>query len=233
MIKTNKKVITIDGPAASGKTSVGKKVADHFGFLFLDTGLMYRAVTWCALNEKIPINEEELVSKLAERIVIDIFPPSKQDGRVNDVIVNNQDVTWDITRQEVNNNVSKVSAYAWVRSAMTLHQRRIGNKGDVVMVGRDIGTIVMPNAKWKFYLEASPEERARRRYQELLQQGSIQSYNQILKSIIERDEMDSSRELAPLKPADDAIIIRTDQKTLDEVVMIIINSIENEEDKYV
>lgn len=221
--------ITIDGPAASGKTSVGKKVADKLGLFFLDTGIMYRAVTLAALNLGIPISDEKSISSLAENIVIEINNPTKNDGRINDIFVNNRDVTWEIRDQKVNENVSQVSTYRRVRKAMTLQQRRIGEKGNIVMIGRDIGTVVMPRAEWKFFLSASPEERARRRLLEMNKNDKSITFESIIKSIRERDEIDSSRELAPLKPADDAIIIDTDGKSCDEVTNLIIRSIEDKE----
>ena len=221
--------ITIDGPAASGKTSVGKKVADKLGLFFLDTGIMYRAVTLAALNLGIPISDEKSISSLAENIVIEINNPTKNDGRINDIFVNNRDVTWEIRDQKVNENVSQVSTYRRVRKAMTLQQRRIGEKGNIVMIGRDIGTVVMPRAEWKFFLSASPEERARRRLLEMNKNDKSITFESIIKSIRERDEIDSSRELAPLKPADDAIIIDTDGKNCDEVTNLIIRSIEDKE----
>lgn len=221
--------ITIDGPAASGKTSVGKKVADKLGLFFLDTGIMYRAVTLAALNLGISISDEKSISSLAENIVIEINNPTKNDGRINDIFVNNRDVTWEIRDQKVNENVSQVSTYRRVRKAMTLQQRRIGEKGNIVMIGRDIGTVVMPRAEWKFFLSASPEERARRRLLEMNKNDKSITFESIIKSIRERDEIDSSRELAPLKPADDAIIIDTDGKNCDEVTNLIIRSIEDKE----
>jgi len=228
-VNIKKITITIDGPAASGKTSVGKKVADKLGLFFLDTGIMYRAVTLAALNLGIPISDEKSISSLAENIVIEINNPTKNDDRINDIFVNNRDVTWEIRDQKVNENVSQVSTYRRVRKAMTLQQRRIGEKGNIVMIGRDIGTVVMPRAEWKFFLSASPEERARRRLLEMNKNDKSITFESIIKSIREPDEIDSSRELAPLKPADDAIIIDTDGKNCDEVTNLIIRSIEDKE----
>jgi len=202
--------IAIDGPAASGKSTLGKCLADALGYLFFDTGVMYRAVTWAALDRHIAIEDEPGVTILAEQILIDIRPPSKSDGRNCDILVDGQDITWKIRSPEVDAAVSPVSAYVGVRRALTAQQRRIGLRGQVVMVGRDIGTVVMPDAQLKVYLDASAEERARRRYQETLQRGQAANYEAILNAMRRRDQIDSTRAVAPLRPADDAVIIGSD-----------------------
>jgi len=211
-------VIAIDGPAASGKSTLAEKLALRLGFFYFDTGVMYRAVTLAALDECVDVNDEESITALSNRIQIDVQPPSRKDGRVMDVLVDGRDITWEIRTPRVDQNVSPVSAYAGVRTAMTEQQRRIGRRGDVVMVGRDIGTVVFPDAQYKIYLDASPEERAWRRYHEKIGRGEAASYDEILASIKRRDKIDSTRSVAPLKPAADAIIIDTDGKTIDEVM---------------
>jgi len=210
-------LIAIDGPAASGKSTLAEKIALELGFFYFDTGVMYRAVTLAALRQNIPLEDETRVSTLAASIQIDVQKPSQADGRVMDVFVNGEDVTWQIRTPEVDRNVSRVSAYVGVRKAMTEQQRRIGERGQMVMVGRDIGTVVFPDAAWKIYLEASPEERAKRRYEENQKRGESLSYEEILTSIRKRDAVDSSRAIAPLKPAPDAIAIDSDGKTIDQV----------------
>jgi len=217
--------IAIDGPVASGKSTVGQRLARRLGYLYFDTGVMYRAVTWAALHEVIPIEDEAAVGALAERIVISVTPPSVDDNRQYDVIVDDQDVTWEIRTPPVEKNVSPVSAYPTVRRAMTQQQRAIGLRGDVVMVGRDIGTVVLPDADLKIYLDASVEERARRRYQEKLDRGEVVDDRQVLEATRRRDEIDSTRATAPLKPADDAIILPTDDLRIDEVVQAIVDII--------
>lgn len=212
------KTITIDGPAASGKTTLGKKLAEKLGYLFFDTGVMYRAVTWVALENGVSMDDEKTITNLAEGIVIDVLPPSKTDGRDNDILVNGKDITWHIRRPEVDANVSQVSAYPGVRKALSDQQRRIGLRGNVVMVGRDIGTVVLPEAEMKFYLDASVEERARRRYLEAKQRGEHISYNKILEGMKRRDRIDSTREIAPLRPADDAIVLVSDRLDADQVL---------------
>ncbi len=210
-------IIAIDGPAASGKSTLGRRLADALGYLFFDTGVMYRAVTWGALQRGIPITDEAAVTALAESAQIDVRPPSKEDGRPCDVLLDGVDVTWETRRPEVDANVSPVSAYPGVRRALTIQQRRIGLRGRVVMVGRDIGTVVLPEADLKVYLDASPEERARRRYLEIINRGETADYEQILAGVRKRDEIDSGRAVAPLRPAEDAVILDSDQLDADQV----------------
>jgi cytidylate kinase len=210
-------IIAIDGPAASGKSTLGHKLAKALGYLYFDTGVMYRAVTWLALTQGIEISDETAITRLAESAKIDVRPPSIQDGRAYDVIVDKQDITWDIRRPEVDGNVSPVSVYAGVRKALSTQQRQIGLRGNVVMVGRDIGTVVLPEAGLKIYLDASAEERARRRYKELLQRGESADYDAILQVILTRDQIDSNREVAPLRPAADAYILCSDGLDADQV----------------
>jgi len=221
----SKITIAIDGPAASGKSTVGEQVANRLGFLFFDTGIMYRAVTLAVLQRGIDPKLEDAVSQLAQTVQIDILPPRILDGRKADVLLDGKDVTWDVRSREVEANVSVVSSYKGVRDAMTEQQRRIGMRGNVVMVGRDIGTVVFPNADLKIYLEASAEERARRRYQELVHRGVSAEYEQILASTRQRDEIDKNRTIAPLRPADDATILMTDDVPVEEVVETILTLI--------
>ena len=214
-------IIAIDGPAASGKSTVGKKLADELGYLFFDTGVMYRAVTWVALQRGVSIPDEAAVTALAEETEIDIRPPSQDDGRNCDILAEGQDITWDIRLPEVEAHVSQVSAYPGVRKALSAQQRRIGRRGQVVMVGRDIGTVVLPEADLKIYLDASAEERARRRYQELIDRGEQADYDEILFAMRRRDQIDSTRAIAPLRPAQDAIILDTDRLNVDQVLNVI------------
>ncbi|MDP2964459.1 MAG: (d)CMP kinase [Pelolinea sp.] len=210
--------IAIDGPAASGKSSVGLRLAKQLGYLFLDTGVMYRAVTWAALTKGIDIFDESKVSELASNIMIKIDQPSIDDGRVNDIYVDGVDLTWKIKEQGVNDHVSQVSKYHGVRNTLTLQQQKIALQGNIVMVGRDIGTVVLPNTNRKFFLNASVEERAKRRYEEEIRRGGNPNNTEILDNVIKRDKIDSTRDLAPLVPANDAIIIDTNNKNIDQVV---------------
>jgi cytidylate kinase len=212
------KIITIDGPAASGKSTLGQKLAQDLGYLYFDTGVMYRAVTLLALRQGLDINDEAAITAMAEQVQIDVRPPSIQDGRAYDVIVDGQDITWDIRRPEVEAQVSPVSAYPGVRKALSAQQRHIGVRGQVVMVGRDIGTVVLPEAELKIYLDASVEERARRRYLELLKRNEPADYRQILNAMRRRDRIDSHRKVAPLRPASGAHILCSDGLDADQVL---------------
>jgi cytidylate kinase len=215
--KNKPSIIAIDGPAASGKSTIGKRLADELGYLFFDTGVMYRAITWLALQRKLDMRDKAAITALAESVPIDVQPPSQNDGRACDVIVDGKDITWQTRRPEVDANVSVVSAYPGVRRALSAQQRRIGQRGQVVMVGRDIGTVVLPDADLKIYLDASAEERARRRYDEIIARGESADYDEILAKVIERDRIDSTRDVAPLKAAEDAVIVDSDNLNADEV----------------
>ena len=210
-------IIAIDGPAASGKTTLGRRLADSLGYLFFDTGVMYRAVTWIVLQHGLKVQDETAVTHLAETVQIDVRPPSKEDGRACDVLAGGVDITWETRTPEVEANVSPVSAYRGVRQALAAQQRRIGLRGRVVMVGRDIGTVVLPEADLKIYLDASDQERARRRYLEIINRGGKADYEQILAGVRMRDKIDSTRAFSPLRPAGDAIILDSDKLNADEV----------------
>lgn len=212
------KIIAIDGPAASGKSTVGKKLADHLGYLYFDTGVMYRAVTLAALRRGLALEDESAITKLAEEVRIDVNLPSMENGRSYIVLLDGEDITNAIFQPEIDKNVSLVSAYPGVRRALTAQQRRIGLRGEVVMVGRDIGTVVLPEADLKVYLDASVEERARRRYLEYRAHGEPPSMEEITESMRKRDLIDSTREAAPLKLAQDAIKLDTDELSADQVL---------------
>ncbi len=212
------KIIAIDGPAASGKSTLGKRLSEQLGYLFFDTGVMYRAVTWAGLQRGIKVDDEAAISILAESVNIDVRPASIEDGRSYDVLVEGQDVTWAIRKPEVDGSVSVVSAYPGVRKALAAQQRRVGLRGDVVMVGRDIGTVVLPEADLKIYLDASVEERARRRFAEMIARGEPAMYEKVLQSMKARDQIDSTRQVSPLRPAQDAVILDSNQMSVDQVV---------------
>lgn len=201
-------VIAIDGPAASGKTTVGKLLAEALGYLFLDTGCMYRAATLAVLQQGVDVHDETAVTQLVHTIDIDIQAINgEKDGRQYTVLLNGRDVTWEIRSPQVDANVSYVSKYLGVREEMVRRQRAFGKRGRVIMVGRDIGTVVMPDAPLKLYINASPEERARRRQHDRSKQGHIADYDAILADVIRRDQIDSNRIHSPLKPAADAVHI--------------------------
>ena len=205
--------IAIDGPAASGKSTIGALLAKRLGYIYFDTGVMYRAVTWAALDSGLDIGAEAAVTRLAEQVRIDVLSPTVSDGRQYTVLCDGRDVTWPIRSPEVDRAVSPVSAYPGVRTAMTAQQRRIGLAGRVVMVGRDIGTVVLPEADLKIYLDACVQERAHRRLLEIEARGESADSQAVLLGLIKRDQIDSGRVTAPLRPAEDAVII--DSTTLD------------------
>ncbi len=218
--------IAIDGPAASGKSTLGCLLARKLKYLYLDTGVMYRAVTWLCLQAGVNISDEAVVTAVAQEAVIDVRPPSRRDGRVNDVLAKGKDITWEIRTPQVDAAVSPVSAYAGVRAAMTAQQRRIGLRGKVVMVGRDIGTVVLPDADLKIYLDASLEERARRRYAEVTGRAEPADLAEITNSLRRRDEIDSTREVAPLRAAEDAVCINSDGLTIQDVLKKVLGLIQ-------
>ena len=210
-------IIAIDGPAASGKSTLGLRLAQALPYLFFDTGVMYRAITWLALNRGINVKDEIAVTVLAQNMPIEVAPASTPDGRACDVFVEGKDITWQTRTPEVEINVSVVSAYRGVRGALSQQQRRIGRRGKIVMVGRDIGTVVLPDADLKIYLDASAEERARRRYEEILARGGEADYDEILAKVKERDRIDSTRDVAPLRIAEDAVVLNSNHLSAEEV----------------
>lgn len=213
--------IAIDGPAASGKSTIGGLLAERLGYLYLDTGAMYRAVTWAALRKGLDVSDEEAISALAGTLNIEIARPAGDDRRQYTVLTDGEDITRQIRDPEVDRHVSSVSAYAGVRRALTEQQRRIARQGSVVMVGRDIGTVVIPDADLKIYLDASPEVRARRRYLEILERGEEADYESILHDMRRRDTIDSQRQVAPLRAAEDAVRVDTDNLSVAEVLRVV------------
>ena len=206
-------VVAIDGPVASGKTVVGNEVARRLGYRFIDTGLMYRAITWLALRGEIPLENEAALAKLAQNTVVTI----EADGPAR-VLANGTEVTPHLRLPEVDATVSAVSRVAGVRRAMVAQQRRMAAEAPVVMVGRDIGTNVLPDAPAKLFLEASAEERGRRRQRDLQASGLDVSYHEVLANLELRDTIDSQRTEAPLRPADDAVLVATDGLSVEQVV---------------
>jgi len=213
-------IIAIDGPVASGKTSVGKRLADKLGYLFFDTGVMYRAVTYLALRQLGAVDDAAAVAEVAEHSQIDVRTAEVADGRDYTVVAGSQgeDITWAIRSPEVEAQVSPVSALPAVRRCLTEQMRRIGRKGRVVMVGRDIGTVVLPEADLKIFLTASVEVRAQRRYKEIQARGEARDYESVLANVRDRDRIDSSRSVAPLSVAEDAITLDTTNLDLPGVV---------------
>lgn len=210
--------IAIDGPSASGKSTVGGLLAEELGYLYFDTGVMYRAVAAAALARGVNPHDEPGVTQLAEALTIDVLPPTINDGRDVTVLADGADVSWDIRRMDVEKAVTPISAYYGVREAMRKAQRRIGENGKVVMVGRDIGTVVLPDADLKIYLDATLAERARRRHLERQQRGESITFEQVLADVERRDKGDSTRRHAPLTAAPDAILVETTGMDVDEVL---------------
>ena len=209
------KLIAIDGPVAAGKSSVGLLLAKKLGYLFFDTGIMYRAFTGKAIRQGIPLGDEDELSRLAGMTKFD-FVPSKE-GYLSPRI-DGEDVSPDLMRLEVEEKVSTVSRVAGVRQAMVAAQRKLAKRGGVVMAGRDIGTVVLPRAELKIFLTAPVEARAQRRYRELSERGRKVSYDTILADLQKRDDDDCRRTVSPLKPAADAVILDTENLALEEVV---------------
>ena len=217
--------VAIDGPAGAGKSTVSKLLADKLGYLYVDTGAMYRALTWKVMNQKIAIDDESEIARMAELTDIDL----KYDARrALQVFCDGQEVTSEIRQQAVSKNVSRVARIAAVRHHMVNLQRRMADKQPVVMDGRDIGSYVLPHAQHKFFLTASIEERARRRCQQLDEQNIPFVGEEVKKEIEDRDEMDRSREIAPLIKAPDAILLDTSCQTVEEVIDEVLKVIRGE-----
>ena len=223
------RVIAIDGPAAAGKSTVGRLIAARLGYPFLDTGAIYRAMTWTALHRGVDLSDEDALSDLAASISVDVGPPV--DGSIEPctIFVDGEDVTSRLRQPEVEAAVSLVSRVAGVREALLKVQRDLAGRNAVVMAGRDIGTVVLPRADLKVYLDASVDERARRRHAELSALGMDFSEEEVRRDLSRRDRIDSQRSVSPLRPAGDAIAIDTDGLTLEEVVQRLADLIEGSE----
>jgi cytidylate kinase len=208
-------LIAIDGPVAVGKSSVGSLLAKRLGYVFFDTGMIYRAFTWKALKSGIPPGDKERLCELATATEFD-FVPSKEG--VLSVFIDGEDVSSKLLSPQIEGLVALIAKVADVRQAMVSQQRKLAQRGKVVMAGRDIGTVVLPWAELKIFLTASTEERARRRHRELLRRGENSSLETVLAELKKRDEMDINRTISPLKPAEDAIVINTENLSLEQVV---------------
>lgn len=215
-------IVAVDGPAGSGKGTVTKLVGKSENLIYIDTGAMYRCVTLYMLNNAIDIENMEQVKEALKKIKIELrIEQDKQN-----VYLNNEDVSLEIRTEKVNQKVSPVSKIAMVREKLTEEQRKMAQSQDIIMEGRDIGTVVFPHADVKIYLDATPEERARRRFNQNRQKGMMdETYEQILESVKNRDYIDSHREVAPLKQAEDAIYIDSSNMTVEEVANKIIEII--------
>ena len=208
-------IIAIDGPAGSGKSTIARLFAKRLRFAYIDTGAMYRAITLKVLRENIDLNNEEELTKLAGRTELDIVNDS--DGNIK-VKLDNEDVTSLIRTPKITNNVFYLAKLEGVREKMKETQRKIGRRGRCVFEGRDIGTVIFPDIKYKFYLDADFAERVKRRYEELLEEGHGISSEEVSKDLKVRDHKDMNREIAPLKRAEGAVYIDTTNMTITEVV---------------
>ncbi len=222
------RTIAIDGPAGAGKSTIGALVAERLGYLFLDTGAMYRAVALAAQRRGVDPDDAASLATLATEVRIAIGPPTVQDGRVYSVLLNGDDVTWAIRSADIDRTVSQVARVPAVRDAMVEQQRALATRGRVVMVGRDIGTVVLPDAERKIFLTASAGERAKRRGEELAARGEIRPRQELLHEILRRDQLDSERVVSPLKPAEDAVVVQTDglsvKQALERILAVITRS---------
>lgn len=215
--------IAIDGPAGAGKSTIAKKVAKELGYIYVDTGALYRAIAYYLLTNQIDIDNEESLTKACDRITIRIA--YEQDAQ--QVYLNEENVTLYLRTEETGNMASKSSAKPQVRAALLDLQRNMAKEYDVVMDGRDIGTNVLPDAEVKIYLTASSKERAKRRYKELVGKGETADFDKIEADIIERDNRDMNRAIAPLKQAEDAVLVDSSDMSIAQVVDTILTSAKN------
>jgi len=209
-------LIAIDGPVAVGKSSVGSLLARRLGYVFFDTGMVYRAFTWKVLKSGIPPGDEEKLCQLVNTTKFDFVPI--KSGWYLSPLIDDEDISSKVLCPEIEEQVSLTSKIAGVRQALVLEQRRLAQRGKLVMAGRDIGTVVLPWAELKIFLTASTEERAMRRYKELLERGENTSLEIVLADLKRRDKIDTHRTISPLKPAEDAIIIDTENFSLEQVI---------------
>ena len=216
-------IIAVDGPSGAGKSSSSRAVAERLGYQYVDTGALYRVIGLLAWEQQVDPNNEERLAALCENLPLR-FAPSESGVRV---LLGERDITAAIRQPEVSQMASKVSAQPAVRQGLLTLQRNMGRDGGVVIEGRDIGTVVFPDADVKFFLDASAEERGRRRHLELQQQGVTTTVETTVREMAERDQRDSGREHAPLRRADDALAIDTTTLSFSEVVEVMLRHIQN------
>lgn len=217
-------IVTIDGPAGVGKSTVSQLVAKATGFTLLDTGAMYRGVGFYLIEQGVVLENNAEVATCLAGINLELYPADDVNNSTG-IVVNGRDVTREIRSAEMSMIASKVSAIVVVRDFLTTLQRRYGEKGRIVAEGRDMGSIVFPDAVWKFYLDAQPEIRARRRCEQLREKGDVAKYEETLTMILQRDRNDSEREIAPLCKADDAILIDTSFLSIQHVAEKILSKV--------
>ena len=215
-------IIAIDGPAAVGKSTMGKLIAHELGYTYIDTGAIYRAITWKVLKNNIDINDENMISDIVSKTYITI---SLKD--YYHIFVDGEDVTEKIRDPKIDRNVSQIARLPKIRRQLIHLQRKLAEKGNIVMEGRDIGSVILPKADIKLYFSASEEERIKRRYKELIDKGYDVDYEEVKKHIVKRDEIDSKRKYAPLIKPKDAIIIDSTEKSIEEVKVEILKIIKS------
>ena len=214
----SKLIITIDGPVGSGKSTVARRVASLLGYVYLDSGAMYRGVAWKALRDRVPLEAEDALAALARGTRIDLL---SSDGGFR-VLVDGTDVTDQIRSPAVAQAASKVAVIAGVRTVLVAEQRRAAGSGGVVMEGRDIGTVVLPDAGLKIFLDASVEVRAERRRLEYAQKGEFQEFSKVLEAVRQRDQRDRERAVSPLRRADDAVLVDNTAMSAEETARLIV-----------
>lgn len=221
--------VALDGPAGAGKSSVAKKAAKELDFIYVDTGALYRTIGLAAMRENIePVASDE-VFDLLKRIKVEL---TFNDKGEQIVLLNGEDVSGQIRTPEASMTASKISAIPEVRAFLLDLQRSMAKTNNVIMDGRDIGTVVLPDAQVKIFLTAAPEARAGRRYKELIEKGMDVNYEDILKDVIERDNFDMNREIAPLKPAEDSVTVDTTELDFEQSVEAVISVIKEKTDKH-
>lgn len=216
-MEKNNLIIAIDGPSAVGKSTISKLIAQELGYLYIDTGSIYRALTWKVLQKNIDSNNEDLILNLLLKTRIIIKKTNSGFKDYYHIFVDGEDLTEEIRNPKIDQNVSQIAKMPKIRKQLISLQKNLAKKGNVVMEGRDIGSIIFPNADIKLYFTASEEERIKRRYQELKDRGYKISHKEVKEQILRRDVIDSNRKYAPLTKTEDAILIDTTNKTIEEV----------------
>lgn len=228
--RRNKPVVAIDGPAGAGKSTVTRKVADRLGYVIVDTGALYRVVALAAERAGVSFDDAERTSALAESLVAEnAVQLRRTDNGTTQVLLRAQDVSMAIRTQSIGQGASKVSAHPGVRRALLELQRGQGREGGVVLEGRDIGTVVFPDAEAKFYLTARAEVRAQRRLDELAANGTPPSFEDVLREVNERDRRDSTRPVAPLRQAEDAQLLDSSTLSIEQVVELVVAQVRSVE----
>ncbi|MCG6931245.1 MAG: (d)CMP kinase [Desulfofustis sp.] len=224
MSDCRREIVTIDGPAGVGKSTISRRVASRLGFTYLDTGAMYRAVAWYLRKHGVDTGDESAIAAALGRIDLELLPAGGEDDDVG-VVVNGEDISGEIRSPDISMLASSVSALAPVREKLTALQRQAGERGNIVAEGRDTGTVVFPAARHKFFLDASPAARAARRARQLRERGEAVDEEKLLEMTIKRDRQDSERAIAPLRKAADATLVDTTDLSADQVLELVVAKI--------